>query len=83
MKNLFTLLLITTLFVSSCSKDNDTAPSSSKFNGTWIATSESAVYLNLDGTSFRDDFITEDDVDTDPDYEVVITDDRKQRRKNR
>lgn len=61
------------LFIASCSKDNDTNPKSD-FTGTWAVTSESTVFLNTDGTSFRDNFITEDDVDSDPSYNVVITD---------
>lgn len=73
MRNSITFLLIATiLLVVGCSKD-DTKPKSD-FTGTWEVTSESTVYLNSDGTSFRDDFITEDDVDSDPGYNVVITD---------
>ena len=71
---LFTILFTAILFlVAGCSKDDDVNPKAD-FTGTWKVTTESSVYLNSDGSSFRDEYITEDDVNTDPDYEVVITD---------
>ena len=75
MKKQFTILLmIITFFVAGCSKDKNTIPNSD-LKGTWKVTTESTVYLNLDGSSFRDKVITEDDVDTNPVYDIVITED--------
>jgi hypothetical protein len=69
---LFALATLFTFFIS-CKNDDDEITPNAPIAGTWQVTYDQSVFQYADGTPFREYGITEDDEDTDPRYNLTIT----------